>query len=186
MGKESNVFRERSCTWKDLWHYTFLCLRHKKAEITFFLDMRPSAATRRSPRRGHASDFKARWNIHIFRTAEEQESDFLLHSLPTPQSREDTIKSHFQRLHTQGVLSRSLKLLQIPAWRAAQFPSPRGNRTCTMPSKKSPARRWGGFITYCCTTPPSSLLRQSLCWLLICSSQSFQPIPLATARGAQK
>lgn len=155
MGKEKNVFRERNCTWKDLWHYTFLGLRHKKAEITFFLGKRPNAATWWSPRRGHTSDFKARWNIHIFRSAEGQDSDFLFHSLPTPQSREDTVKSHFQRPHTQGVLSRSLKLLQTPAWRAAQFPSPRGNRTCRMPSNKSPARRRGGFITYCCTTPHS-------------------------------
>lgn len=126
MGKENNVFRERNCTWKDLWHYTFLCLRHKRAELTFFLGKRPNAATWWSPRRGHTSDFKAKWNIHIFRSAEGQESDFLLHSLPTPQSREDTVKSHFQRLHTQGALSRSLKLLQIPAWRAVQFPCPRG------------------------------------------------------------
>lgn len=153
MGKEKKVFRERNCTWKDLWHYTFLCLRHKKVEIIFFLGKRPSATTWWSPGRGHASDFKARWNIHIFRRAEGQESDFLLHSLPAPQPREDTVKPHFQRLHRHGVLSRSLKLLLIPAWRAAQFPSPGRNRTCTMPSNRSLARRWGGFVTYCCTVP---------------------------------
>lgn len=48
-------------------------------------------------------------------SAEGQESDFLLHSLPAPQPREDTVKPHFQRLHRHGVLSRSLKLLLIPA-----------------------------------------------------------------------
>lgn len=129
----------------------FLCLRLKKAEITIFLGKRPSAW--QSPSRGHTTDFKARWNIHIFRSAEGQQSDFLLHSLPTPQSREDTAKSHFQRLHTQGVFSRSLKLLQIASWREEKFPSPSGNRTCTIPSKKWSARRQGGFVTYCSTTP---------------------------------
>lgn len=186
MGKEKNVFRERNCTWKDLWHYTFLCLRHKKVKIIFFLGKRPSATTWWSPGRGHASDFKARWNIHIFRSAEGQESDFLLHSLPAPQPREDTIKPHFQRLHRHGVLSRSLKLLLIPAWRAAQFPSPGGNRTCTMPSKQITCKKVRRFCHLLLHCPPFSLLRRSLCRLLICSWQSSQPIPLATARGTQK
>lgn len=69
----------------------------------------------------------------------------------------------------QAATNSSLKGSPVPFWA--------GNRTCTMPSNKSPARRRGGFITYCCTIPHSPCSDKAYAGCLSVHHSPSSPFP---------
>lgn len=136
---------------------------------------------------------KARWNIHIFRSAEGWQSDFL-YTLPTPQPREDTVKPHLKTRCMHGlspVLSRNLELLPLKlssifSLKGSPVPFSKWKRDLHNAIKHIIWMKVKSFCHWLLHCPTFPLLRQSLHQPLICSWRSSCPVPSAAARITQK